>query len=179
MTDDRRHAAFLKFVAKLVDVPAGYSKEDLANFAEVSEHQFPALHAVIHEYFRLALQSDTVAGLSREPARSQRSVSSRGGARAEMHLFDLLRQSQLFPSNSDLSDFAGKILPNMPRRRFDKMSRGDIAGRVVEYLETRDPKTRARLETSMREALESGTTRKVDRRSFLSKWEKIIKGIEL
>jgi hypothetical protein len=58
------------------------------------------------------------------------------------------------------------------------MSRGDIAARIIEYLETRDRRTREQLESSMRAAVESGTERASDRRSFLSQWEKIIKGIE-
>jgi hypothetical protein len=94
-----------------------------------------------------------------------------------MHLFDLLREPRLFPSNLDLSEFAARVLPNMSRKRFDKMSRGDIAARIIEYLETRDPHTRERLEASMRDAMTSGSH--ADRQSFLSQWEKIIKGIEL
>jgi hypothetical protein len=67
----------------------------------------------------------------------------------------------------------------MVRRRFDKMSRGDIAARIIEYLETRNPRTRQTLETSMREAITAGSVKTSDRKSFFSKWERIIKGTEL
>ena len=96
-----------------------------------------------------------------------------------MHLFDLLRERQLFPSNPDLSEFAGRVLPSMSRKRFDKMSRSDIAARILEYLEKKDSRTRKSLEISMREAMKTGRQGKVDRKSFQSEWEKIIKGIEL
>jgi hypothetical protein len=96
-----------------------------------------------------------------------------------MHLFDMLRDRRLFPLNSDLADFAGKVLPDMGSYRYDKMSRGDIASRIIEYLETRDRKTRQGLESSMREAMDSSTDKPAVRKSFFAKWEKIIKGIEL
>jgi len=67
----------------------------------------------------------------------------------------------------------------MTTRRFDKMSRGEIVAKIIEYVETRDAKTRHDLEASMRDAMISGTDKNSDRKSFLSKWEKIIKGIEL
>jgi hypothetical protein len=98
-----------------------------------------------------------------------------------MHLFDLLRDKRLFATNSDLADFAGRVLPGTSRYRFEKLSRGDIAARIIEHLETLDPQTRDRLEESMREALESSKAEilKRDKKSFFSKWEEIIKGIEL
>ena len=97
-----------------------------------------------------------------------------------MHLFDLLREKRLFASNTDLASFAAKVLPGIKGNRFDKMSRGDIAARIIEFLETKDSSTRRELEASMREAMDSTISgRAVDRRSFVSKWEKIIKGIEL
>jgi len=96
-----------------------------------------------------------------------------------MHLFDLLREKKLFPSNSDLVEFAERILPDMRSYRYDKMSKSDIAARVLEYLETLDPRRKHELEQSMRNAMVVSTARSSDRRSFLSTWEKIIKGIEL
>jgi hypothetical protein len=98
----------------------------------------------------------------------------------QMHLFDLLREKRFFASNSDLANFAGKVLPGIKGNRFDKMSRGDIAARIIEFLETKDARTRRDLEVSMREAMNSTNSgRAVDRKSFVSKWEKIIKGIQL
>ena len=41
------------------------------------------------------------------------------------------------------------------------------------------PTTRDELEASMREAMKTGAKKPADRKSFLSKWEKIIKGVEL
>jgi hypothetical protein len=59
------------------------------------------------------------------------------------------------------------------------MSRADIAGRIIEYLETRDRSTREKLEASMREAMSPGVEKSTDRRSFVSKWERIIKETQL
>jgi hypothetical protein len=131
---------------------------------------------LIDDYIRLAEESDTDALL---PGFSKKPKPTRKGDPSQMHLFDLLRSKKLFPSNSILADFAARIMPNMRVYRWDKMSRADIASRVIEYLEDRDPRTREQLESSMREAMTSPTPKTTDRKSFLSQWEKIIKGIPL
>jgi len=161
-------------VRKIVDVPLGYSRDDLHRLRFYAERDYPALTQVINAY--LELSDRAMSDITLPGRKSRAKVKSDGG---EMHLFDLLRERKFFPSNSDLSQFAGRVLPNMSRKRFDKMSRADIAARIIEYLETTDPRTRARLESSMREAMALGTDRIADRKTFLSKWEKIIKGIDL
>jgi hypothetical protein len=183
LAQDNKHKTLLQFIRKIVDVPIGYSKEDLVSFRSVSLQQYPALVPLIDQYIALADKADTnVAngwsnrqeGQGRKGAPGQRRNNP-----GRMHLFDLLRERRLFPLNSDLSEFAGWVLPNMSRKRFDKMSRGDIAARIIEYLETTDPRTREELEASMREAMASSSHKPTDSESFFSKWEKIIKGIEL
>jgi hypothetical protein len=174
MVRDVRHRALLRFIKKILDVPAGYSKDDLVMFRSISSQQYRSLTPIIEEYLRLAERSDTEV----EPMLSMRSETSARDS-GTMHLFDMLREKKLFPANSDLSDFAERILPNMSRNRFDKMSRSDIAARIIEYLETLDSRTRKELESSMRSAMKAGPKRAADRKSFLSTWERIIKGIEL
>ncbi|MHB1957491.1 MAG: hypothetical protein ACYCO5_00475 [Acidobacteriaceae bacterium] len=176
MVQDLKHRSLLNLLRKIIEVPAGYSKEDLVNFRSVASREFPAFVPIMDEYLRFAERADTevAPGGARLGPKS-----TRRGDSDSMHLFDMLRDKRLFPLNSDLADFAGRVLPEMGRYRFDKMSRGDIASRVIEYLETRDRKTRLGLEASMREAMTSGADRPAVRKSFFAKWEKIIKGIEL
>ena len=177
MVENRTHKSLLRFLTKILDVPAGYSKEDLTAFRSVASRQYPLLLPLIEDYLRLAEQSETsvaVVELGDKARRSHKPSSD------EMHLFDLLREKRLFASNSDLATFAAKVLPGIKGNRFDKMSRGDIAARIIEFLETKDARTRRELEASMREAMDSTNSgRAVDRKSFVSKWEKIIKGIQL
>lgn len=162
----------------MIDVPAGYSKEDLVGFRSVAVRDFPSLVPLIDDYIHMAERADTsVTKYPLEQKRREREARMKS-KHENMHLFDLLREKRLFPLNSDLSDFAGKILPNMARNRFDKMSRGDIAARVIEYLESRSQGTREKLENSMREAF-ADPAASTSRRSFFSKWERIIKGSEL
>ncbi len=172
-----RHSRFLQFVQRVVDVPLGYSKEDLVGFRAVAQKDFSALVPLIEAYLTFVGKSETDTAVAEQPT-LEPSRARRKAKPGEMHLFDLLRERQLFPSNAELAGFASKVLPGMKQFRFDKMSRGDIAGRVIEHLEKRDPKTRNDLEASMREAMSLGD-KNVDRKSFLSKWERIIKGIEL
>jgi hypothetical protein len=155
----------------------GYSKDDIVTFRSVASHEYPSVVPIIEEYLRLAERADTDA----PPylvERKRKSLVPSPSEPSQMHLFDLLRERRLFPSNSDLSEFAGKVLPGMSRHRFDKMSRGDIAARIIEFIE-RDTQTRKELEASMRDALASGANKTEDRKGFVSKWEKIIKGMQL
>lgn len=173
MGTDRSHKPLLDFVSKITEITAHYSKEDLAQFMRLIEREFPALRRILREYLRLADHSDIEVGY-------QSGVARRKGTHApgRAHLFDLLRSKKLFPSNSDLAQFARRILPGMVRRRFDKMSRADIAGRIIEYLEKLDIRTKQRLEESMRGALVR-SRKQTNKASFFLQWERIIKGMEL
>lgn len=178
MPTDNRHKAWLTFVRKVMDVPVNYSVDDLRSFRRLAMQENPSLVRVIEGYVQLAIRSETGVELENSPTTRPANRSRI----AQMHLFDLLREKKFFPLNSDLAQFAARVVPGMRSYSFDKMARSDIAARIVEYIEASDPRARAALENSMREALASmkrGPTKKVDRRSFLSKWERIIKGLEL
>jgi hypothetical protein len=175
LVQDNRHKRLLQFIKRIVDVPLGYSRDDLVLLRSVSSREYPTLVRLIDEYIKLAERSALEL-----PPESERGVpvgsTNRRFSSGDMHLFDLLREKKLFPSNSDLAEFAGKILPGIKGNRFDKMSRGDIAARVIEHLETKDRRTREELEASMREAMRPDRAKPTERQSFLSKWESIIKG---
>ena len=182
MVEDRKHQSLLRFVRKAVDVPSGYSKDDLIAFRSAAMRSYPLLVPLIDDYLRLAEESDTdvsaLSGARREILLPGFSKSKLTSKRDQMHLFDMLREKKLFPANADLAEFAGRIM-GMKVNRFEKMSRGDIATRIIEYLETLDRRTRERFEASMREAMSVGPRKPSERKSFLSEWEKIIKGIPL
>jgi hypothetical protein len=156
-------------------VPLGYSKDDLWSFRSIAKRELPVLVPVIEGLINVSERAETEV----------EDVTSASTARvkpSQMHLFDLLREKKLFPQNLDLASFAARVMPHMRAYRFDKMSRSDIAARIIEHIEESDPSKRAKLEKSMREALSSMNrkqSRAVDRRSFLTRWEKIIKGLEL
>jgi len=148
------------------------SKEDLLAFRDIAFSEHRALLAIIEQYIRLAQASDSDVRAAKPASRKRTSPK-------QMHLFDLLREKTFFPQNLDLARFASRVLPGLKTYRFDKMSRGDIAARIIESIENSDPKTKEALERSMREALDdlSGhPTRDAERQSFMSKWEQIIKG---
>src|SRR5688572_22058945 len=123
-----------------MDVPLGYSRDDLIMLRSAAARDYPAMVGVIDEYLNLTERSTTEIShdVSAKTTPGRRTSTNVG----ETHLFDLLRSKKLFPSNSDLAEFAGKILPGIKGNRFDKMSRGDIAARVIEHLETKDVRTR-------------------------------------
>lgn len=176
MVQDKRHRALAQFIAKTMDVIVGYSKDDLIEFRSASTREYPALVPLLDEYIHLSERTDT--NVAPIPGPKTRRYPEQRNA-SQVHLFDLLRDKKLFPSNSDLAAFAGQILPDIKGHRFDKMSRADIAGRMVEHIESKDKATRMSLEESMRQALDSPTVKPSDRKSFMSKWEAIIKGIQL
>jgi hypothetical protein len=175
VVQDQKHRSLLLFIRKIVEVPLGYSKDDLLAFRSVASRGYPALAPLIDEYISIAERADTNV-IPPSKTRGKRPVTST----EQMHLFDLLRDKKLFPSNSDLSGFAARIIPSMNTlTRWGKMSRAEIAAKIIEYMETCDPRTRRALEASMRDALVSGSDKPTDRRSFFSQWEQIIKGTHL
>jgi hypothetical protein len=172
---DKKHEAWLRFVREIVNIPAGLSKQDLYEFRSMAIRDNPAIADVVSAYIELAERSDSGVQASR---------TSGGRTRTKrMHLFDLLREKAFFPQNSDLARFASRVVPGMRSYRFDKMSRANIASRIIEYLEESGPGNRVSLEESMRDALAKlgkapPEEAEDERRSFLSKWERIIKGLE-
>lgn len=177
MPIENRHKSWLTFLRKAMDVPLNYTLEDLHSFRRLALREHPSLVRMIEGYINLANNAETDAQIE-----ADLSGAPKRGRVSQMHLFDLLREKQFFPLNSDLAQFAARVVPGMRTYSFDKMARSDIAARIIEYIEASDPRARAALEKSMRQALSSmkkGPTKKVDRRSFLSKWERIIKGLEL
>jgi hypothetical protein len=177
LVQDSRHKGLLRFIKRIIDVPLGYSRDDLVMLRSAASRDYPYLVPLIDQYVKLADRS--VLDISASSPPGARVSNPRHTKVEEMHLFDLLREKKLFPSNADLAEFAGKILPGIEGRRFGKMSRGDIAARVIEHLETKDRRTREELEASMREAMKPTHAKPTERQSFLSKWEKIIKGTQL
>ncbi len=186
MADKERHQAFMRFVSKVTNLMSEYTAEDLGSFLHSSKQGFPSLAPVIEACIgmltpsrgradqRLASRSEAIAGLISKRRRETAAEREAGP------LFNLLLSKELFPTNAQLGEFAVRVLPGMPRRRYDKMSRADIAGRVIEYLETLDLARRRRLEAAMRKAIASiSGDAKAQPESFFSQWEKIIKGIEL
>tara|TARA_R110000868_G_scaffold226872_1_gene479786 strand:- start:317698 stop:318216 length:519 start_codon:yes stop_codon:yes gene_type:complete len=172
MSRERRHKAYLEFVSKLTSLVSKYSTEDLEEFIEISHSGYSHLIPMINAMSRIASASESnVRPISR---RSKMVVEAGGGT----HLFDLLRSKKLFPRNADLSEFAGRILPGIESHRFDKMSRGDIAGRIVEFVESMDMSRRKQLEQSMMDTLgKTEVVRAGDKKTFFTRWEEIIKGV--
>lgn len=129
---------------------------------------------VIDCYILMAESADTHVG----PSTRVRNTSKK---ERQIHLFDLLRDRRLFPLNSDLVSFAARIVPGMERNRLSKISKSEIAARIIDYLDTLEPDRRKRLEESMREALRSPRKKMPaeQKESFFTKWERIIKRIEL
>ncbi len=185
--EERKHRAFLRFVSRLVEIPTLYSKRELNKFLDRAAFDFPGLTKIIEAYIRLTERAesdvkDKLGTLGAHRGSSFSRVAWSGSSKPEMHLFDLLRSKKLFTTNAELAEFAKRILPKMERRRFDKMSRGDIAVRVIEHLEARKAETRRRLEKAMREALvelSASPRKRARKKSFFEQWEKIIKGGEL
>jgi hypothetical protein len=90
----------------------------------------------------------------------------------------LFRSKRLFPRNADLVAFAARVLEGFDTYRFDKLSRADIAARMVEYIESRDAATQRRLKEAMKAAMDAPSEERRHRReSFFSNWEKIIRGM--
>lgn len=181
----RGHKDWLEFLRKAADLPIGYSIDDLIWFKTIAERQYPALAPLVSACIYLVQQSDmkiAAEGLDLKGSgkeESRHTEPSRNPEPISSDLSSLFMSQELFPRNNDLATFALRLMPDMRSYRFDKMSRGEIASRLVQHVERLDSKKRIQLETALREAVSALGEKSADTRSFVSKWENIIKSIKL
>jgi hypothetical protein len=173
--DANLHKPWLAFARKVMAVTESYSKDQLWALRNRALLEMPSMVPVIEAYLNMAERWESEGFPPAEPMNPSRLP--------KVHLFDLLREEKFFPQNLDLAKFASRVLPKLRAFRFDKMSRTDIAGRIIEHIEKSDPEKRKRLEKSMREALTAlsnkpDKTSRKDIDTFLSRWERIIKGVD-
>ena len=174
MAQTKADQGYLAFVSRLTDLLSNYTPRDLRMFLDAARRGVPSMFPVIEACIEMVESAPRgTRGKSVSIGPSQIGIYPE-----RLHLFDLLRSRDLFPSNADLALFAARVVPKMTRKRFGKMSRSDIAVRIIDYLETLDLDKRRRLEDSMRKAIDSisaGLEGKPE--SFFLQWEKIIKAI--
>lgn len=163
---------YLRFISGLSSLLSEVTAEDLLEFRQFARRGYPDLLPVLDGCLRMMRHSN-------RPVVGSTLLPSTRRSRQE-HLFDLLRSKDHFPTNSALASFATRILPGITRKRFDKMSKADIAGQIIEYIEKFPARKQEQLSSLIRESIAS----KLDSRSageqdsFFSKWESIIKGLE-
>ncbi len=183
MPNKTNHQAYMAFVSKLTDLVSDYSAEDLRSFLASARRGFPGVVPVVEAYIEmLNATSGSQSARSKvgEPYGERTSLTAGHTPENQENLSDLLCSKTLFPTNKDLINFAIQVLPDMPKRRYDKMSRCEIVEKICHYLDKLNSRKRMRLERAMRKAIEimsAEEEREVD--SFFSQWERIIKGIDL
>ena len=143
------HKFILSFVSKITEITAGYTIDQLIEARNLAAKDYPGLVPLINGSVALARRSELDFSPDGKQLRIRKGAPRKSVPASDMHLFDLLQRSEAVPSNQDLSEFAARILPGMSRSRFSKVSIGDIATRIIEYLETLEPGTRHKLEVSM------------------------------
>ena len=173
---ERDHQDWFEFLRKVAELPSGYAIDDLRRFQRIAERQYPELVPVIKAYIYLVQLSYAEMPKPQSPGKPP---EKRRKKVDERPLFDLFRDRGFFSTNSELVKFALGVAPDMKHYRFDKMSRGAIAFKLVEHLEKLPNHTRARLEISMREAMDAAPDKSEDRQIYVSKWERIIKGLAI
>ena len=172
MTEPSSQQRYFKFISGLSDLLSSVTRDDLMRFRHLARHGFadlvPVIEGCIKMIGRRKMPPETALRSAEMPQRS-----------SSEHLFDLLRSKKHFPTNSRLAEFATRILPGITRKRYDKMSRADIAGQIIEYIESFPARKRERLESLIRDAIKSPDRQAGEQQeSFFSKWEKVIKGLE-
>ena len=172
----RTHTQWLEFLKKAADLPIGYTIDDLLWFQTVAKRQYPSLAPLVAACIHLAQDANlkiSVEGTDRFVIKKRSIAANRGD------LLSILRDPKLFPRNSDLSRLATRLMPNMHAYRFDKMSRGEIALRVLQYLESTDQKTRSQLESALRDAAELPPETEDQRQGFVARWENVIRDMKV
>jgi hypothetical protein len=180
---EAEYRRFMNFISSLSGLVSEHSARELIDYRKLARRSFPSLVPIVDSLLYVTDIEQRRSGglLQHEASARARPLNYVNGdvSSPPRHLFDLLRSKELFPTNSELALFAASVLPGMTRKRFDKMSRADIAARIIEYLETLNIEKKRRLEESMRNAIQTKSSSRRDRQSFFAVWEGIIKGAEL
>lgn len=176
---DRDHRTWFGFLERLAVLSREYSIEDLRWLKKEAVGRYPSAIPMIDACLSLAA-SDNRA-LRSEPVSDEKPPKSgQADVRLNSPLSAALLNAERFPANSDLVAFARSILPTFPELRFDKMGRGRIVDTIIAHMQKAAPETRGSFERAL---LQSGhansddvTNPKGARSSFLSDWERVIKG---
>jgi hypothetical protein len=165
---------FFAFLSKLTQLVSEYAPEQLRSFAALARQDFPSMEPVIEACAQMA-------GMNRgkkpdwSPVKSE-SSPGRVSKERSAELLPLFVSREIFPTSTDLGDFAERILPGINKKRMSKISREKGARRILEYLARESPEKRDRLERAMLQAIErmraSGSP---ERQGFFAQWEKIVK----
>ena len=174
MVQHTTSSKFLDFVSKITGSLSDYNRADLESFLETARNTWPALVPLIRECLELVAASYPNHSQVRRPSKPSPAQPQRGTDTAA--LTAVLGSRELFPTNASLVDFARQILPHLPVRRFDKMSREKIIATVLTSLQQLDKRQQGQVYSAIRDAIErlsphSGRTAQ----SFFSQWENIIK----
>ena len=180
----RTHNDWLEFLRKAADFPVGYNVDDLLYFQRIAERHYPALAPLVAACVHLAQASDlAIAAEGSKPAKRGtvvRPTRAQANGYHQPEMTSLLRDEKLLPKNTDLIKLANKLLPDMHQYRFDKMSRSSIIGKITDHMDTLPPKKRIRIENVLKQAADATRNEpSVSPTSFFTRWEDIIKNIEL
>ena len=174
MKEPNRHKALLRFASEVAEIVAKYSVEELMDLHRHSLQGFKFMTSFIDATIEAARMGETDMLIEYAESGAMSKSPSRG--LKSNHLFDLLRAKELFDTNADLADFAQRLFRGMASKRYDKMSRGEIAVHIVEYIENQSPMARRQLESMLRKALKNRRFARTGAdESFFSEWQRIIK----
>ena len=153
MTSTNR-ARYLKFVSTMLNVAADFSAEELVQFRRMAASKMPGAVTLVDGLTNLTEHlGDTSATI---PKRSLR---------------DFLMSKDHFPKNRDLIAVATRVMPDLPDRRWDKMSREKVVMNILAQIESMNAGRREKLEHALRKAPMTSSGKD----SFFADWEKIVK----
>ena len=187
----RTHKDWLEFLRKAAELPIGYTVDDLLYFQRIAERQYPALAPLVAACIHLAQTSEMAIAMEgpapEKPQASQdpplvppaTTLASSGNGHHTRAMAVLLKDETLFPKNTDLVRLATRLLPDMRHYRFDKMSRSSIIGKVVDHMDALPARKRTKIEGALREAAEATRNDPPATASFFTRWEEIIKNLNL
>lgn len=175
---DRTHTLWLEFLKKAIDLPAGYSLDDLRWFEEVAKQQFPNLAPLIGACVTLASVSGNVNGSQKSRRQPTKDDTQSTSESATEILTSMMKDVTNFPKNSDLVRFVTDILPQEKAARFDKMSRDEIVKWFVRRYGSIDDRTRFRVVSALK-ALHQDAGIERTSPSFVTKWQNIIRDMKI
>ena len=174
MMNDRDHRNWFGFLEKLAALSREYSVDDLRWLRKEAAHRYPSAIPLVEACLSLA-SSDVRPTKVDVPTNASSHIKHHVAARASLPVSQALSDISRFHSNSDLIKFAKATMPELPDLRFDKMGRARIVDTIVAYAQRAPVAVRRDFEMALL-GREMASSPSQTGSSFLSSWEKVIKG---
>lgn len=172
MMENKFKNSYFKFLSTITGILSEYTTNQLNEFRYISKNSFPEMTSVIEAFLQVLNSNIKKVSYNKDVGLIKKIIPTN---MEKLSLENLFMSKDLFPSNKDLIEFTNRILKK--KINLVRPSRATIVKKIMRALDSLNSNRREKLERMIRDEIAKGNNFKSQ--SFFSRWEEIIKGIEL